>query len=1057
MVVLRLRIAVIGEPTSGKTAFVQMVHTNGSSYPKNYLMTMGCDFVVKEVTLDEETTVELSLFDVAGQKLYDTMTQTYLDHVSAFILVYDISNKTTFETCKRWVTKARNSKKDMMGFLIANKMDLADKAEVTDSQGEIFAKANQLKFFKCSALRGTGINEPIEDLARMFADGYKKRVDEVVTQRAKHAVGSLEWFNCTDVPTSPFLFFFFKEKSEVMDAFVDLLRRDVSQRLPLWTTTVADAMSTTYIKSVLKNSDSSVQCKCVLPVPALLDSMVTAEVIEFSHTIGQEISKELTSNEVLANVEVLLAFMDLMRHEFSIKYTYLTVISHACYDSRETIRSIFSSSLFIPLIGKGWRNASSYCVMLHLITALYNSTRISIYQLPKMEDDPTWTLNCQTLSRSLQSLQKKISIIRRSTKKIVNVADINKARGKIRDTTRSANVEDVSSIQESLRIIERFMEVRPTYTMEGVQLMGDAQQALRDFQQACDMFYKTCIEVEESSRGSRAPFGLLPEEYEEDAEEEPTESQHLLSKGPSQRARYEQELHNEIMAELERETHEIAENVRDVHIIFNHIAKLMAISKAQPGLHTAATNNFAAQMNIIILLRTISMLSYFSSYLWCLFHFTCWPNNRDRHTFFTINECRVLLYNNNTNIISAYVLSCLVSLTFYFHQAFSKDCRLPSSVCPMAEEHVVTPWTVEGDVDYDKLIKEFGSHHIDHALLERMERIIKKPVHHFLRRGIFFSHRDLATVLDLYEQGKPFYLYTGRGPSSESMHTGHLVPFLFTKWLQDTFQVPLVIQLTDDEKFFFKDLTIDQVEKMTDFDYVGSMYRVICRIERAYTANQVRGCFGFKLEDNCGKWMFPAIQAAPSFSAAFPHIFPEKQGNVFCLIPHAIDQDPYFRLTRDIAPRLGYLKPAAIHSKFFPGLSGSKGKMSSSVGAAVFLTDTPKMLKDKINKHAFSGGGATKEEQLIVGANTMVDIPMQWLRFFLDDDEKLRQIEHDYMLGRMMSGEVKKVLIECLSKTIKDHQESRKNVSDDTVRLFMSTRLMGPAAALQEKEHNSNA
>ncbi|EPY29066.1 tryptophanyl-tRNA synthetase [Strigomonas culicis] len=391
------------------------------------------------------------------------------------------------------------------------------------------------------------------------------------------------------------------------------------------------------------------------------------------------------------------------------------------------------------------------------------------------------------------------------------------------------------------------------------------------------------------------------------------------------------------------------------------------------------------------------------------------------------------------------------------------------------EGHVVTPWTVEGDVNYDKLIKDFGCQAIDQALLERIERVTGRRPHHFLRRGIFFSHRDLHLILDMYEKGQPFYLYTGRGPSSDSMHTGHLIPFMFTKWLQETFKVPLVIQMTDDEKFFFKDLTIEQVEKMTfenmrdiialgfdpeltfifsDFDYVGHMYRLVARIEKAYTANQVRGCFGFKMEDNCGKWMFPAVQAAPSFSAAFPHIFPS--GNRFCLIPQAIDQDPYFRLTRDIAPRLGYLKPSVIHAKFFPGLSGSKGKMSSSVGAAVFLTDTPKMIKDKINKQAFSGGGATKEEQLLLGGNTTVDVPVQWLRFFLDDDEKLEKIQHEYMLGRMMTGEVKKILIETLTQIVTTHQEARKKVTDDDVRLFSSVRLMGPAkeqadAAAQKK------
>jgi tryptophanyl-tRNA synthetase len=89
-----------------------------------------------------------------------------------------------------------------------------------------------------------------------------------------------------------------------------------------------------------------------------------------------------------------------------------------------------------------------------------------------------------------------------------------------------------------------------------------------------------------------------------------------------------------------------------------------------------------------------------------------------------------------------------------------------------------------------------------------------------------------------------------------------------------------------------------------------------------------------------GKSSFPAIQAAPSFSSSFPTIFGEKS-NLFCLIPQAIDQDPYFRVTRDVAPRLGYVKPALIHSKFFPSLQGHKTKMSGSVAtSSIYVSDT---------------------------------------------------------------------------------------------------------------------
>ena len=64
-----------------------------------------------------------------------------------------------------------------------------------------------------------------------------------------------------------------------------------------------------------------------------------------------------------------------------------------------------------------------------------------------------------------------------------------------------------------------------------------------------------------------------------------------------------------------------------------------------------------------------------------------------------------------------------------------------------------------------KLIERFGSTPITPELLERCERLTGKKVHRFLRRGIFFSHREFEQILDLYEQKKPFYLYTGRGPS----------------------------------------------------------------------------------------------------------------------------------------------------------------------------------------------------------------------------------------------------------------------------------------------------
>nr|CAD7455739.1 unnamed protein product [Timema tahoe] len=361
--------------------------------------------------------------------------------------------------------------------------------------------------------------------------------------------------------------------------------------------------------------------------------------------------------------------------------------------------------------------------------------------------------------------------------------------------------------------------------------------------------------------------------------------------------------------------------------------------------------------------------------------------------------------------------------------------------------------------------ERFGSSQIDDELLARFEKVTGKPVHHWLRRGIFFSHRDLHQILTHYEQGKPFFLYTGRGPSSDAMHVGHLIPFVITKWLQEVFDVPLVIQLTDDEKYLWRDVKLEDITRLarenakdiiacgfdiektfifSDFDFIGQcpeFYRNMVRVAKCVTFNQVKGIFGFGDSDPIGKISFPAVQATPSFSSSFPFIF--GKANIPCLIPCAIDQDPYFRMTRDVAPKLGYHKPALLHSVFFPALQGARTKMSGSdPNSSISLRDTPKQIKNKVNKHAFSGGQATVEEHREKGGNCEVDISYQYLRFFLEDDAKLEQVHKDYSSGALLTGELKKMLIEVLQPIVTTHQQNRLQVTDEIVQQFMTPRKL---------------
>lgn len=363
----------------------------------------------------------------------------------------------------------------------------------------------------------------------------------------------------------------------------------------------------------------------------------------------------------------------------------------------------------------------------------------------------------------------------------------------------------------------------------------------------------------------------------------------------------------------------------------------------------------------------------------------------------------------------------------------------------MPEEFTVTPWEVKGDIDYNKLIKDFGTELITEQLLGRIKKHTKE-LHPYLTRKIFFSHRDLNWILDEYEKGNKFFLYTGRGPS-ERVHLGHITVWRFTKWLQDKFDAELWFQLTDDEKFLFKPaLTIEETNNMayenaldlialgfkpkktfifSDIDYSKTLYRQALRVAKKLTFSTAKAVFGFKEDNNVGEIFFTSMQSVPCF---LPSIL--KKRNIPCLIPLAIDQDTHFRISRDILPKLGYYKPALIHQKFLPSLEGT-GKMSSSEGITIYTTDSPKDVDEKIRKYAFSGGRDTVKEHREKGGNPNIDSSYQWLTFFEEDDKKLKKIYDDYSSGKLLSGELKQILIDKLNAFLKVHQKNRENAKKE--------------------------
>jgi tryptophanyl-tRNA synthetase len=354
----------------------------------------------------------------------------------------------------------------------------------------------------------------------------------------------------------------------------------------------------------------------------------------------------------------------------------------------------------------------------------------------------------------------------------------------------------------------------------------------------------------------------------------------------------------------------------------------------------------------------------------------------------------------------------------------------------------VTPWDVSGSIDYSRLIREFGVEEITPELLKRLEKVAGK--HFMLDRKIFFAHRDLKWLLDEYEKGNKFFLYTGRSPSGP-IHLGHLMPWLFTKWLQDAFDCEVWFQFPDEEKFLFKkDLTYEQAqhylhENMLDVIALGFnpkkthfiintkhadlLYPEACKVAKKITYSMVKSSFGLDESSNVGQIFYTSMQAVPAF---LPSVLKGK--NIPCLIPYAVDQDPHFRLTRDILPKLGHHKPASIQCSFLPPLTGMDGKMSSSkADTAIYTTDSPKEVERKIKRYAFSGGRDTLEEHRRHGGNPDIDISFQYLRHMLEpDDKKLREIHNAYKSGAMTSGELKQIVIDKINEFLKEHQKKRE-------------------------------
>ncbi|VVB84116.1 Tryptophan--tRNA ligase [uncultured archaeon] len=364
----------------------------------------------------------------------------------------------------------------------------------------------------------------------------------------------------------------------------------------------------------------------------------------------------------------------------------------------------------------------------------------------------------------------------------------------------------------------------------------------------------------------------------------------------------------------------------------------------------------------------------------------------------------------------------------------------------MKRDSNITPWEVEGEIDYQKLLDEFGL-----SPLNQLPEIFEKNL--LFRRKIIFAHRDIQRILEAVHQKKKFAVMTGLMPTGK-FHLGHMIlvqQLIFYQKLG----AKIYIAVADIEAYNARGQSLEESRKIAIEQYLtnyialglkpenceiyfqsdrskkaeksNAYYRLQNLLSKYATFNKFKAVYG---DISPGKMVSALLQASDML-----HIqLPEFEGTCPVLIPVGIDQDPHIRLTRDISKKIkdfNFVQLSSAYNFFMPGLEG--GKMSSSdANSFIALTDSPKEVEIKIKKYAFSGGKDTLEEHRKKGGNPDIDISFQYLKFFFEpDDRKLKKIYDDYKSGKMLTSELKQMLIEKINSFLKTHQKNREKAKKE--------------------------
>ena len=160
---IKYLVITMGDTSVGKTSLLS-VYMKGV-FPDNNLPTIGVEFSSKEITLEDNSKIKIQIFDTAGQEKYRSIVSNYCRKALGCFLVFDITNKSTFEQCKNFLFDIKQiAEPDCVFLLVGNKIDLEEQRQVEKNEAKNFATKNKMYYIETSAKNKYKVNEAFEKL-----------------------------------------------------------------------------------------------------------------------------------------------------------------------------------------------------------------------------------------------------------------------------------------------------------------------------------------------------------------------------------------------------------------------------------------------------------------------------------------------------------------------------------------------------------------------------------------------------------------------------------------------------------------------------------------------------------------------------------------------------------------------------------------------------------------------------------------------------------------------------------------------------------------------------